>query len=99
MAEYEGIAARFTPRDPHYYLGAIGVDPEVRGLGVGKRLLTAFCNLSARDQLSDGVYQETAQSSNVPFYQRAGFAEGGGGSPGSRSLWCMFLHHGSCNAA
>jgi GNAT superfamily N-acetyltransferase len=97
MAQYEGIATRFTPREPHYYLGVIGVDPKVRGLGVGKRLLTAFCELSAEDQLSGGVYLETAQPSNVPFYQRAGFAEAGGGTLGSRFLWCMFLHHGSRN--
>jgi ribosomal protein S18 acetylase RimI-like enzyme len=90
MAQYEDIAAKFTPGEPHYYLGVIGVDPKVRGLGVGSRLLTGFCELSANDPLSNGVYLETAQPSNVRFYQRAGFAEAGRGSLGSRSLWCMF---------
>jgi ribosomal protein S18 acetylase RimI-like enzyme len=98
MAQYEDIGAKFTPGEPHYYLGVIGVDPKVRGLGIGNRLLTSFCDLSSDDQLSHGVYLETAQPSNVRFYQHAGFAEAGRGSLGSRSLWCMFRHHGSHNA-
>jgi ribosomal protein S18 acetylase RimI-like enzyme len=93
MAQYERIADEFAPGESHYYLGVIGVDPELRGRGIGSRLLTAFCSLSADDQLSSGVYLETAQPSNVPFYRRAGFVEAGRGNLGNGPLWCMLLRH------
>lgn len=95
MAQYESIADKFAPAEPHYYLGAIGVEPKARGRGIGKRLLTAFCSLSANDNLSSVVYLETAQPSNVPFYQRAGFVEAGRENLGNGPLWCMLLRHGN----
>jgi ribosomal protein S18 acetylase RimI-like enzyme len=91
MAIYDEIAAKFKPRAPHYYLGVIGIDPKLHGRGFGAQLLGAFCDLSARDRLSDGVYLETAQASNVGFYERAGFVETGRGSIGGATLWCMYL--------
>ena len=75
-------------------LGVIGVDPNRHRLGVGTQLLKSFCDLSARDRLSGGVYLETAKASNVGFYERAGFAETGRGSLGPATLWCMYLPHG-----
>lgn len=95
MAQYENIAARFAPAEPHYYLGVIGVDPAARSLGIGSGLLRAFCGLSAGDDRSSGVYLETAQPSNVPFYQHAGFVEAGCEPLGGRPLWCMLLPHGA----
>ena len=93
MAVYDGVAARFKPAAPHYYLGVIGVDPRLHGRGYGKQLLDAFCDLSAHDKLSDGVYLETAQESNVGFYERCGFAEVGRGNLGGATLWCMYRSH------
>jgi ribosomal protein S18 acetylase RimI-like enzyme len=72
----------------------IGVDPGLHGLGHGARLLESFCKLSAGDRLSGGVYLETANPSNVRFYERAGFRETGRGTLGGVTLWCMFLEHG-----
>jgi ribosomal protein S18 acetylase RimI-like enzyme len=94
MALYDEIAEKSKPPAPHHYLGAIGVDPAMQGLGLGRQLLTSFCDLSAADRLSSGVYLETANPSNVRFYERAGFSETGCGSLGSATLWCMFLSHG-----
>jgi GNAT superfamily N-acetyltransferase len=93
MALYDEIAERSRPSAPHYYLGVIGIDPAMHGLGLGTQLLKYFCDLSVRDPLSSGVYLETANPSNVQFYKRAGFAETGRGSLGSATLWCMFLAH------
>ena len=93
LAIYEGLAAQYAPDVPHYYLGVIGVDPAKRGRGIGMRLISSFCALSAADGLSHGVYLETAQPSNVRFYQRAGFIETGRGTMGSATLWCMYLPH------
>ena len=93
MALYDEIAEKYKPPAPHYYLGVIGIDPTMHGLGLGTRLLKSFCDLSAGDPLSSGVYLETANPSNVRFYERAGFVENGRGSLGEATLWCMFLPH------
>ena len=93
MAIYDEIAEKGKPPLPHYYLGVIGVDPTMHGLGIGALLLKAFCDMSVSDRLSDGVYLETANPSNVRFYERAGFAVTGQGSLGNATLWCMFMGH------
>jgi len=90
MAVYDEISTKFKPTAPHYYLGVIGVDPRLHGRGLGAQLLNAFCDLSANDTLSGGVYLETAQESNVGFYERCGFSEVGRGSLGGATLWCMY---------
>jgi ribosomal protein S18 acetylase RimI-like enzyme len=94
IAVYDEIAAKGKPPAPHYYLGVIGIDPNLHGLGIGTQLLKSFCDLSASDRLSCGVYLETAKASNLGFYERAGFAETGRGSLGTATLWCMYLPHG-----
>jgi len=93
MAVYDEVAVKYKPPAPHYYLGVIGTDPNSQGQGIGTRLLKAFCDASASDPLSSGVYLETAQASNLKFYERAGFAETGRGTLGSSTLWCMYLSH------
>jgi ribosomal protein S18 acetylase RimI-like enzyme len=93
MAIYDEVATKHKPALPHYYLGVIGTDPKLHGLGVGKQLLKSFCDASANDPLSSGVYLETAQASNVGFYERAGFVETGRGKLGDATLWCMYLPH------
>jgi GNAT superfamily N-acetyltransferase len=93
LAIYEGLAAQFAPTVPHYYLGVIGVDPAMHGQGIGMRLISSFCELSAADGLSHGVYLETGEPSNVRFYERAGFIETGRGTLGSATLWCMYRPH------
>lgn len=93
MAVYDGISTRYKPQAPHYYLGAIGIDPRLHGRGLGMQLLDAFCRLSAEDPLSGGVYLETARESNVNFYARRGFSEVGCGKLDGTTLWCMYLPH------
>jgi ribosomal protein S18 acetylase RimI-like enzyme len=93
LLAYEEIAEKFKPSAPHYYLGAIGVDPAAQGRGIGAKLLKSFCDRSVGDQSSRGVYLETARESNLAFYERAGFVETGRGTLGNNILWCMYLPH------
>lgn len=94
IAAYDEIATRGKPSSPHYYLGVLGVEPKSQGLGVGTRLLQAYCERSAGDPLSSGVVLETAKASNVAFYQRAGFMETAKGRIGADTMWCLYLPHG-----
>jgi len=92
-ALYDRIARQSEPGVPHYYLGVIGVHPRLKSRGIGAGLLRSFCDRSASDLSSRGVYLETANPGNVAFYERAGFAVTGEGRLGSARLWCMFLSH------
>jgi ribosomal protein S18 acetylase RimI-like enzyme len=94
MAVYDEISTKCKPSTPHYYLGVIGVHPNMHGRGVGTQLLSSFCDLSRGDAQSRGVYLETAEESNLKFYERAGFAETGRGRLGRATLWCMYLPQG-----
>ncbi len=59
------------PRQAHYYLEYIGVEPSCQGKGLGSSLLQ---DLAAKaDAARVGCYLETATSCNIPLYERAGF--------------------------
>lgn len=63
--------AGFHPREPHWYLPLIGVDPARQGQHLGDQLLAhglARCD-------ADGLpaYLESSNPRNVAFYQRHGF--------------------------
>ncbi len=57
--------------DPHWYLAAVGVDPERRGEGLGSTLVRA--GIRRADHENASVYLETETESNVGFYQHLGF--------------------------
>jgi GNAT superfamily N-acetyltransferase len=59
------------PREPHFYLGILGTDPEHQGKGFGSALLQPV--LERCD--ADGVpaYLESSKEANIPFYNRHGF--------------------------
>lgn len=60
------------PREPHWYLATVGVDPAAQGRGAGRALLAAFLRGADADRLP--AYLETDRPGNLPFYERAGFA-------------------------
>jgi len=90
LGAYEAICDAHQPRDPHYYLGVIGVHPSLQGQGAGKALLEAFCAPSNHDRASRGVYLDTANARSLEFYYKNGFELCGEGTLDGAPLWCVF---------
>jgi GNAT superfamily N-acetyltransferase len=59
------------PREPHWYLFAIGSDPTVRGAGFGQALMRS--RLDRVDAEHAPAYLESSKEENVPYYMRFGF--------------------------
>lgn len=57
---------------PHFYLSALGVEPERQGEGIGTALMRPV--LERADALAQPAYLETATARNVLLYERAGFS-------------------------
>ncbi|MCV7199238.1 GNAT family N-acetyltransferase [Mycobacterium angelicum] len=65
------LMKRAHPEEPHWYLAAIGSDPNVRGKGFGQALLRS--RLDRVDAEHAPAYLESTKPENVPYYQRFGF--------------------------
>jgi ribosomal protein S18 acetylase RimI-like enzyme len=59
------------PREPHWYLPQIGVDPVAQGRGIGAALMRHA--LARCDEEGVPAYLEASRAQNVPFYRRFGF--------------------------
>jgi ribosomal protein S18 acetylase RimI-like enzyme len=57
--------------ESHYYLSALGVDPDRQGEGIGSALLSP--GLAEADAQGVACYLETATGRNVLLYERHGF--------------------------
>jgi ribosomal protein S18 acetylase RimI-like enzyme len=62
---------KLHPKEPHWYLAVIGVEPERQGEGVGGQLLAAV--LDRLDATGVPAYLETSTGANVGWYRRHGF--------------------------
>ncbi|MGX9425045.1 MULTISPECIES: GNAT family N-acetyltransferase [Bradyrhizobium] len=69
-AVFEGMAA-YHPKETHWYLPLIGVDPAHRRKGRGGALLGDAVRLFDRDHVA--AYLESTNPANIPLYQRHGF--------------------------
>jgi GNAT superfamily N-acetyltransferase len=61
----------FHPREPHWYLPFIGVDPAHQGGGYGGALMKQALTACDRDRAP--AYLESSNPKNVPLYERHGF--------------------------
>ena len=68
-----GAVDRRHPREPHWYLALLGVDPRFQRQGVGQALVQAV--LSRCDEEGLPAYLETQKEENLAFYGRFGFSE------------------------
>lgn len=70
FAVFERMAGHH-PREPHWYLPLIGVEPMVQGRGYGAALLRPV--LEVCDRAGTLAYLESSNPRNIPLYQRHGF--------------------------
>jgi ribosomal protein S18 acetylase RimI-like enzyme len=61
----------YHPKEPHWYLPMIGVDPFLQGNGFGSALLKHSLIPCDRDNLY--AFLESTNLKNVPLYERHGF--------------------------
>lgn len=59
------------PREPHYYLLGLGVDPELQGRSIGTQLMAPVLAMCDRDGVP--AYLESSKEVNIPLYERNGF--------------------------
>ncbi|MFQ5416515.1 MAG: GNAT family N-acetyltransferase [Myxococcota bacterium] len=76
------------PQQPSWYLGTLGVEPELQGCGVGSALVSAWLEEVDRDH--GPAYLETDVEDNVRFYARAGFDVEGEVSVQGVPIWRMW---------
>ncbi len=63
--------AHFHPKEPHWYLPLIGVDPARQGQRIGDQLMKhGLARCDARQELA---YLESSTPRNISFYERFGF--------------------------
>jgi GNAT superfamily N-acetyltransferase len=67
----DDLMKQHHPEEPHWYLGVIGSDPDVRGGGYGHALMRS--RLDRCDAEGAPAYLESTKESNVPYYLRFGF--------------------------
>jgi ribosomal protein S18 acetylase RimI-like enzyme len=63
--------ASYHPKEPHWYLPLIGIDPAHQGKGLGGTLMRHATDICDRDGVL--AYLESSNLRNVPLYQRHGF--------------------------
>jgi ribosomal protein S18 acetylase RimI-like enzyme len=76
QAQKDGFAVfeqmgRYHPREPHWYLPLIGVDPLHQGKGYGAALMQHALIPCDRDHTL--AYLESSNPKNIPLYERHGF--------------------------
>lgn len=59
------------PKEPHYYLAILGVDPKHQGKGLSRKVVAPV--LARADAEKRLAYLETATESNLSLYRRFGF--------------------------
>ncbi|WP_042375996.1 GNAT family N-acetyltransferase [Streptacidiphilus melanogenes] len=87
---FQGACWKAHPREPHWYLYILGVEPDLQGRGVGAALLRA--GLERSDAAGLPAYLESSNLANVPLYQHFGFTVTGRlalppGAPEIPTMW------------
>ncbi len=74
LLDYDEVGRRMHhqyAREPHWYLAAIGVEPDLQGRRIGSRLMSPI--LAQADAQRASCWLDTHQEQNVRLYERHGF--------------------------
>jgi ribosomal protein S18 acetylase RimI-like enzyme len=87
---FQRAGRQMHPREAHWYLYVIGVEPDQQGHGVGAALLRA--GLERADAAGLPAYLESSDIANVPLYEHFGFEVTGAltlpaGAPEVPTMW------------
>jgi len=87
---YMRSALSAHPREPHWYLGFVGVEPELQGQGIGAELIRS--RLSRCDSGDEAAYLESSNVRNNRLYMHLGFRPTGvlplpAGAPEVTTMW------------
>ena len=66
-----GTMEKVHPREPHYYLEAIGTRQAAQGKGVGSAVMSVMLERCDREGIP--AYLESSNPRNIPLYARHGF--------------------------
>ena len=82
--------SRAHPKEPHWYLKSIGIDPSCQGRGAAGLLLRS--RLEYCDRNGQPAYLEASKPAGVPLYERFGFRRTGQvgmppGAPVVTQMW------------
>lgn len=90
LEAYSQLADTNRPAELHYQLGMIGVAPKHQGKGYGGRLLDALSRMSESHPESTGVWLDTENPRNVPYYQRFRYEVKAHSTLDGIDVWGMF---------
>jgi ribosomal protein S18 acetylase RimI-like enzyme len=83
------IIEKRHPHEPHYYLQAIGTDPDKQGKGFGGVVIRR--HLAVADAAGMPAYLESSKDTNIPIYKSFGFEVTGEITlPGGPTIWPMW---------
>jgi ribosomal protein S18 acetylase RimI-like enzyme len=83
------VVEKRHPREPHYYLQAIGTDPARQGKGFGGVVIRR--HLAIADEARLPCYLESSKQSNIPIYKSFGFEVTGEIQlPDGPAIWPMW---------
>jgi len=71
VARYGAAWQQHEPKERHWHVGPVAVEPALQGQGIGSAMLARFC--TRMDERGDQAYLETDTPANVALYRRFGF--------------------------
>jgi ribosomal protein S18 acetylase RimI-like enzyme len=93
-SRWEELIAEHHPRESHWYLQTLSIEPASQRRGAGTALIRP--GLERADADGVGTYLETQRESNIPYYRRFGFELTGEISlEDSPPLWLMWREPGA----
>jgi len=78
---------RHEPKELHWHLGPVGVEPALQGMAIGSRMMEDFC--ARMDRERQMAWLDTDRAENVRFYERFGFVVEGAAEILGVSSWFM----------